>query len=91
LAGDVIVLGSVSSGAEVIAGGSIHVYGTLRGRAFAGAKGDRGARIICQKLQAELLSIDNFYRLGRNLEPDTLGRAIHARLDGLRMLLEPLN
>src|SRR4029077_14885450 len=33
--GDVIVVRSVSAGAEVIADGHIHVYGTLRGRAVA--------------------------------------------------------
>src|ERR1019366_4881075 len=58
--GDVIVVGSVASGAEVIAGGSIHIYGTLRGRAVAGSR-DARARIFCRKLEAELLSIDGLY------------------------------
>ncbi|MGH6795816.1 MAG: septum site-determining protein MinC, partial [Methylocella sp.] len=58
--GDVIVVGSVSSGAEVIAGGSIHIYGTLRGRAIAGSR-DARAHIFCRKLEAELLSIDGLY------------------------------
>ena len=52
--GDITVLGSVSSGAEVIAGGSIHVYGALRGRAVAGATGDGNARIVCRRYHAEL-------------------------------------
>ena len=47
--GDVVVLGSVSSGAEVIAGGSVHVYGTLRGRVMAGTSGNGGARIFCRR------------------------------------------
>src|SRR5258708_3962918 len=53
--GDVTVLGSVGSGAEIVAGGSIHVYGALRGRAMAGVNGNSAARIYCQKIEAELL------------------------------------
>ena len=60
--GDVIVLGSVGSGSETLAGGSIHVYGTLRGRAFAGATGNDKARIFCRKNEAELLAVDGWYR-----------------------------
>jgi septum site-determining protein MinC len=66
--GDVTVLGSVGSGAEVMAGGSIHVYGTLRGRAMAGTSGNRKARIYCQRLEAELLAIDGYYRTAENLD-----------------------
>lgn len=58
-----VVLGSVSPGAEVIADDSIHIYGTLRGRAIAGAKGNPRARIYCQQLQAELLSIAGTFQL----------------------------
>lgn len=60
---DLIVLSHVSEGAEVIADGSIHVYGTLRGRAIAGASGNTGAVIICNKLHAELMSIAGHYWL----------------------------
>ena len=60
--GDVTVLGSVGSGAEIVAGGSIHVYGTLRGRAMAGVNGNSSARIYCQKIEAELLAIDGYYQ-----------------------------
>ena len=56
--GDVTVLGSVASGAEIVAGGSIHVYGALRGRAMAGVTATPRARIFCRKLEAELLAID---------------------------------
>ena len=66
--GDVTVLGSVGSGAEVIAGGSIHIYGTLRGRAMAGMSGNRQARIFCSKIEAELLAIDGFYRTAEDLD-----------------------
>jgi len=58
--GDVTVLGSVGSGAEIVAGGSIHIYGTLRGRAMAGVNGNSSARIYCQKIEAELLAIDGY-------------------------------
>lgn len=60
---DLIITNSVSSGAELLADGHIHVYGTLRGRALAGISGDREARIFCQSLDAELVSIAGFYRL----------------------------
>jgi hypothetical protein len=81
----------VGSGAEIIAGGSIHVYGTLRGRAIAGAAGDGTARIFCQDLDAELLSIDGHYRVAENFDAALRGRPVQARLDGLRMTLSPLD
>lgn len=89
--GDVVVIGSVSSGAEIVAGGSIHIYGTLRGRAVAGTSGDQNARIFCQSLQAELLSIDGRYRVAENFDPTLRGRPIQARLEGMRMTLAPLD
>ena len=64
-----IVLGSVGSGSEILAGGSVHVYGTLRGRAFAGATGMPSARIFCRKNEAELLSVDGWYRTAEDMEP----------------------
>ncbi|MGA7486802.1 MAG: septum site-determining protein MinC [Xanthobacteraceae bacterium] len=66
--GDVTVLGSVSSGAEVVAGGSIHVYGALRGRAMAGSMGNTRARIFCSKNEAELVSIDGYYRTAEEMD-----------------------
>jgi septum site-determining protein MinC len=60
--GDVTVIGSVASGAEVVAGGSIHIYGTLRGRAMACSTGNARARIFCRKIEAELLAIDGLYK-----------------------------
>lgn len=59
--GDLTIIGSVSAGAEVIADGNIHIYGALRGRALAGAKGDENAKIFCQDMQAELISIAGQY------------------------------
>ncbi|MFQ6372689.1 septum site-determining protein MinC [Shewanella sp. YIC-542] len=66
--GDLIIFGAVSNGAEVIADGSIHIYGTLRGKAMAGAKGDANAIIIAQALDAELVSIAGRYWLAENLQ-----------------------
>jgi septum site-determining protein MinC len=67
--GDLIILNSVSPGAEILAGGHIHVYGTLGGRALAGLNGDVSARIFCQKLNADLISIAGQYRLLEEYQP----------------------
>ncbi len=66
---DLIVTSSVSHGAELLSDGNIHVYGALRGRALAGISGDLSARIYCQSLDAELVSIAGFYRLSDAIEP----------------------
>jgi septum site-determining protein MinC len=71
--GDITVLGSVGSGAEVVAGGSIHIYGTLRGRAMAGATGNARARIFCHRVEAELLAIDAYYKTADDID-DSLRR-----------------
>jgi septum site-determining protein MinC len=80
--GDVTIVGSVASGAEVIAGGSVHVYGALRGRVMAGSLGNGAARIFCRKLEAELLSIDGIYTTADELAPDLQGQSVHLWLDG---------
>ncbi|MGB3388744.1 MAG: septum site-determining protein MinC [Pseudaminobacter sp.] len=80
--GDVTVVGSVASGAEVVAGGSIHIYGTLRGRAMAGTTGNASARIFCRKLEAELIAIDGFYKTAEDMEPDLRGKAVQLWLEG---------
>ena len=80
--GDVTIVGSVASGAEVVAGGSIHVYGTLRGRALAGTNGNGAARIFCRRLEAELMAVDGFYLTAEDMEPDLRGRAVQAWLEG---------
>ena len=67
--GDLVITASVSHGAELLADGNIHVYGALRGRALAGIAGDKKARIFCQSLDAELVSIAGFYRLSDAIEP----------------------
>ena len=90
-AGDVTVLGAVAWGAEIIAGGSIHVYGALRGRAIAGLGGNRAARIFCRRLEAELLAIDGVYRTAEDLDPALAGRPAQAWLEAESMLLGPLD
>jgi septum site-determining protein MinC len=89
--GDITVLGSVASGAEIIAGGSIHVYGTLRGRAFAGSHGNERARIFCSKVEAELLAISGFYRTADDIEARLRSQPIQAWLKGDAMYVAPLN
>jgi septum site-determining protein MinC len=85
--GDVTVLGAVASGAEIIAGGSIHVYGALRGRALAGSNGNPRARIFCNKLEAELLAIDGLYCGAEDMEPDLRGRPTQAWLQDEMLLI----
>ena len=65
---DLIVLGSVGHGAEILADGHIHIYGTLNGRAIAGAKGNEDARIFCRRLDADLISIAGIYALRDDYE-----------------------
>lgn len=88
---DLIVLAVVSFGAEVIADGNIHVYGPLRGRALAGAMGDTGARIFTTCLEPQLVSIAGIYRTSENdLPPGVLGKPAQVRLDGEKLVVEPL-
>ncbi len=88
--GDVTVMGSVASGAEVMSAGSIHVYGTLRGRAIAGLGGNPSARIFCGKLQAELLAIDGVYQTADDMPARLLGKPVQAWLDGNQMKISTL-
>ena len=87
---DLVILGSVSAGAEVIADGSIHVYGALRGRALAGALGDTEARIYCQEFRAELVSIAGQYKVLEDLPRESLGKPGQAVLDQDRLQILPL-
>jgi septum site-determining protein MinC len=89
--GDVTVLGSVGSGAEIVAGGSIHIYGTLRGRAMAGVNGNSSARIYCQKIEAELLAIDGYYQTAEEIDEAVRNRPAQAWLQGDTMKITPLN
>lgn len=89
--GDVTVLGSVGSGAEIVAGGSIHVYGALRGRAMAGINGNAQARIYCQKIEAELLAIDGYYQTAEDIGDMLRRQPAQAWLDGEVLRITPLN
>lgn len=88
--GDVIVLGSVASGSEIVAGGSIHVYGTLRGRAIAGSEGNISARIFCRKNEAELLAVDGWYTTAEEMEGVSRGKAVQAFLENDALCVVPL-
>lgn len=79
--GDVTVIGSVSSGADVIAGGSIHIYGTLRGRAMAGAYGEARSRIFCRRLEAELIAVGGVYLTADEIEANVHKQPVHAWLE----------
>jgi septum site-determining protein MinC len=89
--GDVTILGSVASGAEVVAGGSIHVYGALRGRAIAGLAGNSAARIYCSKLNAELVAIDGVYLTADDMPKERIGAPSCAWLDGDLMRITPID
>ncbi|CAD6524546.1 septum site-determining protein MinC [Paraburkholderia hiiakae] len=89
--GDVVVLGLVSNGAEVIAEGNIYIYAPLRGRALAGVHGNHDARIFCTSLEAELISIAGIYRTTEvPLADDVRGKPAQIRLEEERLLIEPL-
>jgi len=88
--GDLIIFGAVGNGAEVIADGSIHIYGALRGKAMAGAAGDTSAVIIAHSLEAELVSIAGQYWLAENLQQHSSDKSGCIRLDGESLMVESL-
>lgn len=79
---DLIVTAAVGAGAEVMADGCVHVYGSLRGRALAGARGDADARVFCQEFHAELVSIAGVFRVFETIPPELAGKPVQAWLDG---------
>jgi septum site-determining protein MinC len=89
--GDITVLGSVASGAEIIAGGSIHIYGRLRGQAMAGVTGNRRARIFCHRFEAELLAIGSYYKTADEIDDDMRNGPIQAWLDGNTLKISAMN
>ncbi|WP_298722734.1 septum site-determining protein MinC [uncultured Oceanisphaera sp.] len=88
--GSLVILGSVSNGAEVIADESIHIYGQLRGRAVAGAKGSESARIYCQQLMAELISVAGHYQLSDGLQGDNWEKPVTISLAGEQLKFDRL-
>jgi septum site-determining protein MinC len=87
---DLVVTGAIANGAEVIADGSIHVYGGLRGRAMAGAQGDATARIFVSDFRAELVAIAGHYRVFEQIPKDLEGQAVQCWLDGEKLLIARL-
>lgn len=87
---DMTVLAQTSAGSEIMADGSIHVYGALRGRVLAGARGNEQARIFCQSLQAELIAIAGRYQLLDESDTKLKGKPAMIRLDGEKLIIEPL-
>ena len=88
--GDLIVLSSVSPGAELLADGNIHVYGALRGRALAGVQGNTEARIFCQSLNAELIAIAGHYQVSEQIGEAERGRQVQIFLRGDSLYIAPL-
>ncbi len=87
---DMTILAPTSAGSEVVADGSIHVYGPLRGRVLAGARGNESARIFCQSLQAELIAIAGRYQLLDESDTELKGKPAMIRLEGEKLIIEPL-
>lgn len=85
--GDLVVLAPVSSGAELIADGSIHVYAPLRGKALAGAQGASDVSIFCLGLEAEFISIAGRYLMAEQIPKEQRGKPVRAHLDGDTLLL----
>ncbi|MEW6765343.1 MAG: septum site-determining protein MinC [Pseudomonadota bacterium] len=88
--GDLIVEAAVNEGAEVVADGDIHIYGPLRGRAMAGARGRGDARIWCGSLDAELVSINGMYRTRDDLDPALLGKPAVIEIQNEKMIIRAL-
>lgn len=89
--GDLVVLNTVSAGAELLADGHIHVYGALRGRALAGVSGDTSARIFCRSLQAELVSIAGHWLVREDMDDHLIGRTVQIYLKGELLVIEPMS
>lgn len=89
--GDVTIVGRVASGAEIIAGGSVHIYGALQGRVIAGVSGLPGARIFCKEARAEMLCIGGAYVTSEDMDPKVEGCSLEARLDGSELKIRILN
>ncbi|MGZ9034790.1 MAG: septum site-determining protein MinC, partial [Rhodospirillales bacterium] len=87
---DLIVLASISPGAELIADGHIHVYGALRGRALAGIGGNTDARIFCRSLEAELVSVAGYWRVRDDIPEELIGKPVQIYLGKEQVIIEEL-
>lgn len=88
--GDLIILSSVSPGAEVLADGHIHIYGNLHGRALAGVQGDETARIFCRRMYAELVSVAGIYRVYEDIADAVRGHPAQVYLHDKQLKTDPL-
>src|SRR3569623_19247 len=89
--GDLIIVNTVSAGAEVVADGCVHVYGGLRGRAIAGAKGDKTARVICRRFEAELVAICGIYAVAEQMQGELRSKPAQAYLMDGKLKLDRLD
>ncbi|MCZ6860844.1 MAG: septum site-determining protein MinC [Alphaproteobacteria bacterium] len=87
--GDLVVMAKVGAGAEIRADGHIHIYGTLRGRAFAGAQGDTAARIFCRSFEAELVSIAGLWRVREDFDEELMGRPVQIHAENDTLIIAP--
>jgi len=89
--GDLVLLGAVNAGAEVMADGNLHIYAPLRGRALAGLDGNTESRIFCQSMEAELVAIAGNYRVFEdNIPPEIFRKSVQIFLDGEQLKIEPI-
>ena len=88
--GDLIVMSTAGAGSELLADGHIHVYGTIRGRVLAGVSGDTSARIFCDSLQAELVSVAGHWLVREDMDDKLIGRAVQIYLKGDLLVIEPM-
>lgn len=89
--GDLVILAPVQAGAEVLAAGNIHIYGPLRGRALAGIHGAESARVFCQSLEAELVSIAGHYKISEDLQDNSWKSAVQIQLRDNLLVVTPLD
>lgn len=89
--GDLIIINTVSPGAEVIADGCVHVYGALRGRAIAGAKGDTGARVFCRRFEADLVAVAGIYAVAEQMQGELRNKPAQAYLVDGKLKLDRLD
>ncbi|TVU67276.1 MULTISPECIES: septum site-determining protein MinC [Cobetia] len=89
--GDLVIIGAVNAGAEILAAGSVHIYGALRGRALAGIHGDRNASIYCKELHAELLSVAGTYKRLDDIDNRLLGASVEVVLEHDQLCIARLN
>ena len=88
--GDLIILAQVSAGAEILAEGNIHVYGSLRGRALAGVQGNPDTRIFCSDLQAELISIAGTYKISEDLDESVRHKPVQIYLENQALIIKDI-